>query len=64
MPFEDYYFIYFWLLWVFIAVRGLSLIAMSRGYSLVRRLLITLASLVVELGLEGLWASDSRVLAQ
>ena len=64
MPFEDYYFIYFWLLWVFIAVRGLSLVAMSRGYSLVRRLLITLASLVVELGLEGLWASDSRVLAQ
>ena len=64
MPFEDYYFIYFWLLWVFVAVRGLSLIAMSRGYSLVRRLLITLASLVVELGLEGLWASDSRALAQ
>ena len=64
MPFEDYYFIYFWLLWVFIAVRGLSLVAMSRGYSLVRRLLITLASLVVELGLEGLWASDSRALAQ
>ena len=64
MPFEDYYFIYFWLLWVFVAVRGLSLVAMSRGYSLVRRLLITLASLVVELGLEGLWASDSRALAQ
>jgi len=66
MPFENYYFIYFWLLWVFVAVRGLSLVAMSRGYSLVavRRLLITLASLVVELGLEGLWASDSRASAQ
>ena len=27
-------FIYFWLHWVFIAVRGLSLVAVSRGYSL------------------------------
>ena len=27
-------FIYFWLCWVFIAVRGLSLVAASRGYSL------------------------------
>ena len=26
-------FIYFWLCWVFIAVRGLSLVAVSRGYS-------------------------------
>ena len=52
MPFENYHFIYFWLLWVFVAVQGLSLVTMSRGYSIaaVRRLLITLASLVAELG--------------
>ena len=29
-------FIYFWLHWVFVAARGLSLVAMSGGYSLVR----------------------------
>ena len=28
-----YLFIYFWLRWVFIAVRGLSLVVVSRGYS-------------------------------
>ena len=28
-------FIYFWLLWVLLAARGLSLVVMSRGYSLV-----------------------------
>ena len=28
-----YLFIYFWLRWVFVAVRRLSLVAMSRGYS-------------------------------
>ena len=27
------YFIYLWLCWVFVAVRGLSLVAASRGYS-------------------------------
>ena len=27
------YFIYFWLHWVFVAVRGLSLVAVSGGYS-------------------------------
>ena len=26
-------FIYFWLCWVFVAARGLSLVAVSRGYS-------------------------------
>ena len=30
------YFIYFWLRWVFVAVRGLSLVAASRGYSSLR----------------------------
>ena len=29
-------FSYFWLRWVFVAVRGLSLVATSRGYSLLR----------------------------
>ena len=43
-------FIYFWLLWVFVAVRGLSLVAVSGGYSfiVVHRLLIVVASLVAE----------------
>ena len=31
--FSDFLFIYFWLCWVFIAARGLSLVAGSRGYS-------------------------------
>ena len=29
-------FIYFWLCWVFIVVHGLSLVAVSRGYSLLQ----------------------------
>ena len=31
--FNLFYFIYFWLCWVFVAVRGLSLVAASGGYS-------------------------------
>ena len=31
-----YLFIYFWLSWVFVAVHGLSLVAVSGGYSLLR----------------------------
>ena len=31
-----YLFIYFWLRWAFVAVRGLSLVAVSRGYSLLQ----------------------------
>ena len=31
-----YKFIYLWLRWVFVAARGLSLVAASRGYSLLR----------------------------
>ena len=31
-----YLFIYFWLRWVFVAARGLSLVVASRGYSLLR----------------------------
>ena len=42
------YFIYFWLHWVFVAVCGLSLVAASGGYSLLRCVgfLIAVASLV------------------
>ena len=44
--------IYFWLRWVFVALRGLSLLAASGGYSVaVRGLLIAVASLVAEHGL-------------
>ena len=41
-----YLFIYFWLCWVFVAAPGLSLVVVSRGYSLVEmhRLLIVVAS--------------------
>ena len=50
-------FIYFWLLWVFIAVRGLSLVAASGGYSSVgvHRLLIVVTSLCC-----GAWALGTR----
>ena len=48
-----YLFIYFWLCWVSIAVRGLSLVAKTGGCSLavVWGLPIAVASLVVEHGL-------------
>ena len=35
-----YLFIYFWLCWVFVSVRGLSLVVASRGLSLSRPLLL------------------------
>ena len=43
----------FWLLWVFVALHGLSQVLGSGGYSLVMvcRLLIVVASLVEEQGL-------------
>ena len=49
----------FWLCWVFVAAQGLSLITVSGGYSLVGvlRLLIEVASLAVEHGLQGTRAS-------
>ena len=52
--FKKDFLVYFWLLWVFIAVCGLSLVAASRGCSPVvgHRLLIVVASLVGEDGLE------------
>ena len=46
-----YLFIYLWLRWVFVAACGLSLIALSGGYSslaAVRGFLIAMASLVAE----------------
>ena len=50
---------YFWLWWVFVAATGLSLAVVRGGYSVlvVLGLLIAVASLVVELGLEA-WASE------
>ena len=46
---------YFWLHWVFLAVYGLSLVALKRGYSPVAMhgLLIVMASLV--------WGTGSRL---
>ena len=51
----QFFFFFFWLCWVFVAVKGLSLVVVSRGYSLVAMLgfLIVVASLVVE---RGLWS--------
>ena len=47
-----YFFFYFWLCWVIVAVHGFSLVAVSRGYSLVagHGLLTVLASLVAQHG--------------
>ena len=48
------FFFFFWLLWVFTAARGLSLICRDRGLLSscgARGLLIAVASLVVEQGL-------------
>ena len=54
-------FIYsFWPQWVFAAAHGLSLVVMSGSYSpaAVHRLLISVASLVAELGLKGVGFSS------
>ena len=49
---EGLFAFFFWLCWVFVAARGLSLVAASGGYSVVvHGLLIAVASLVVEHGL-------------
>ena len=55
--FIDFY--YFWLCWVFVAVLGVSLVVVRRGYSLlsVNKLLIAVASLAVEHGLKGTQAT-------
>ena len=46
-------YLFIWLCWVFVAARGLSLVAASGGYSFiaVRGLLIAVASLAAEHGL-------------
>ena len=51
--FTAFTFIHFWLCWVFVAARKISLVATSRDYSpvVMRGLLIVLASLVSEFGL-------------
>ena len=53
-------FIYFWLHWVFVAARGLSLASESRGYPLiaVHRLLIVVASPISDYGLETVQAQE------
>ena len=55
-------FIYFWLRWVFVAARGLSLVAESGSYSLLvmRGLLIVVASVVVEHGRVGFSRCGTR----
>ena len=52
-------FIYSQLCWVFVAARGLPLVAVSLGYAIgaVLRLLVAVASLVAERRLQGTWAS-------
>ena len=49
-----YLFIYFWLHWVFVAVRGLSLVAASGGYSSLRCADFSLQWLL------SLWSTGSR----
>ena len=48
------YFIYFWLRWVFVAARGLSVVAASRGYSSLRCAGFPLRWLLL------LWSTGSR----
>ena len=68
--------IYFWLCWVIVVARGLSLVAVSGGYSSLRashcsgfsccraRALGAQASVVVAPGLQELWLAGSRAQAQ
>ena len=66
-----FFLIYFWLSWVFVAARGLSLVAASGGlfFVAVHGVLTAVASLVVEHGLQAsgiqqLWFVASRAQAQ
>ena len=52
--FKIYLLIYFWLCWVFVAECGLSLVAASGGYSLLRRTGFSLRWLLL------LWSTGSR----
>ena len=65
------WFFFFWLCWVFVAARGLSLVAPSGGllFVVVHGFLITVASLAVEHGLQArrlqqLWCTGSVVVAR
>ena len=49
--------IYFWLHWVFIAAHGLSLVAVSRGYSLVA---VNMFLLLVASPVTGMWVLEHR----
>ena len=51
---KNYLFIYFWLRWVFVSVRGLSLVATSRGHSSSRCTGLSLSRLLL------LWSTGSR----
>ena len=57
--------IYFWLCWLFLAARDFSLVAASRGSSLVaaRGSLIVVASLAAQHGLWGAQAQQLRLWA-
>ena len=54
---KNFFFFNFWLCWVFIVARGLSLVATSRGYSLVAVLLLLIA--VISLVAHGLSCSEA-----
>ena len=56
MKLRFFFFFFFWLHWVLVAVRGLSIVAKSRGYSSCG-LLIVVAFFVVEQGPRALRAS-------
>ena len=59
-------FMYFWLRWVFVAVRGLSLVAMSRGYSSLRYVGFSLRALGARASgvvARRLWSAGSVIVA-
>ena len=49
-----YFYIYFWLCWVFVSVRGLSLVAASGGHSSSRCVVLSLSRPLL------LWSTGSR----
>ena len=66
MPWKNYLFIYFWLCWVFLAAHGLSLVAVSGGYSLLWYAGFSLQWLLLPGSqhmprLQQLWLTGSRV---
>ena len=66
---KNYLFIYFWLRWVFVAARGLSLVVASGGYSSLQCAGFSLWRLLLwstgsRHGLQQLWLTSSRAQAQ